>query len=297
MLRKCLWLARELFDFNLEMINEKIASKRMSFGKPIDYASLPRRVYEQAPCCFVLSTGRCGTKLLTKLMGLSKEIKCKHVPFPELIYFSKLAYETFEEDRKKFKFAINMARYELIQEAFLRKQTYVETNNRITFFAPFLTEIFKQAKFIHLVRHPADFVRSGINREWYKGRNIHDTGRIVPQHNKQIDWSEMTQIERIAWLWNETNQFIENFKLNLKDPDRILFVKAEDLFSRPETTQKVFSFLKLVSPPIKKITKIIRRSVNVQRNSYCSKYDQWKQQEKDQLSKYAGLFSKYNYNL
>jgi len=290
MLGKYLDVIQKLYKLNKNTI------RRMFLFKMIDdNAALPQLVHEQAQCCFVLSTGRCGTKLLTDLLDLSREIICEHQASPALAHFSKLAYEASHENGDKFELGIDMARYELIQNAFLRKQIYVETDNRIVFFAPFLTDLFKKAKFIHIVRHPADFVRSGIRRKWYKS-HVADVSRIVPI-NDHDSWVKMTQIEKIAWLWNETNQFIEDFKCNLKGADRVMFAKSEHLFSMPKTTLEIFEFLHAVPPPKKKIDRIIKHPVNVQRKGDFPQYDQWNAEQKEQLRKYATLSSRYGYDL
>ena len=285
----------QTYAANLNVTGQGVHNKGIVYRRDIDYTVLPQIVHEEARCCFALSTGRCGTKLLTNLLRLSKGIQSVHEPLPVLVYPSKLAYETSHEDREKFRLGIDMARYEFIENAFLRNQIYVETNNRLTFFAPFLAEVFKQSKFIHLVRHPGDFVRSGIRRMWYSGKHSYDTGRIVPTDNN-INWYRMTQIEKIAWLWNETNQFIEDFKLNLADANGIIFVKAEDLFSRTETAVKIFEFLQVEPPPEKQISEVIKRPVNVQKIGNFPKYDKWNPEWKEQLKRYATLFSKYDYN-
>jgi len=291
MLSKYLHFAKELYNLNVNVVRQKMVLSR----KNIDYAVLPQIVHEEARCCFVLSTGRCGTKLLTNLLGLSREITCEHSPSPELVYFSKLAYEASHENSDKFRLGIDMARYELIRDAFLRNKIYVETNCRITFFAPFLANVFKQAKFIHLVRHPGDVVRSGIRRKWYE-RHTADVGRIVPGDNLN-NWNRMTQIEKIGWLWNETNLFIEHFKSHLENTDKITFVKAEDLFSKAETSLKIFEYLQVEPPPDKKIGRKINHPVNVQREGDFPEYNQWDSEQKEQLKKYAILSSTYNYNL
>jgi len=265
----------------------------------IDYTNLPQVIHQEARCCFVLSTGRCGTKLLTNLLGLSRRIRSEHESLPILVYFSKLAYEASvntHEGSKESRLGIDMARYELIRDTFLRNQIYVETNNRLTFFAPSLAELFKKSRFIHLVRHPGDTVRSGIRRMWYTGRHSHDVGRIVPT-NGSINWDGMTQIEKIAWLWNETNQFIEDFILNLGDNNRVLYVKAEDLFSKTEAAKEIFRFLQVDPPADEQINAVIERPVNVQTIGNFPKYNDWNPEWKEQLKKYAVLSSKYNYSL
>jgi len=294
MISRYLRFVKKMYILNASTIKQTIRSKNINSRENINYTTLPKIVHEEARCCFVLSTGRCGTKLLTKLLGLSNKVICEHTPLPELVYFSKLAYEIGLEHKNEFQLGIDMARYELIRDAFLGNQIYVETNNRITFFAPFLAKVFKKAKFIHLVRHPGDFVRSGIRRKWYSGNQSHEAGRIVPKNI--LGWNRMTKIEKIAWLWNETNQFIEEFKADIGDTNRVMFVKAEDLFSKTEMPLEIFGFLKIEPPSKKKIINVINRPVNVQKKGEFPKYNEWNIEQKAQLRKYAILSSKYGYN-
>ena len=284
--------AKKLYKLNKDAIKQRLTFKSLD-----EYTNLPQLVHDQARCCFVLSTGRCGTAFLTNILELSKEVRCEHRPTPELIYPSRLAYDSSTIDNSKFEIGIDMARYELVESAFLRDQVYVETNNKITFFAPYLARVFKQSIFIHLVRHPADFVRSGILRKWYSGKDYHDVGRIVPTNGSFGNWDRMTQIEKIAWLWNETNQFVENFKASLGDPNRIMFAKAEDLFSGTEAVVRIFKLLQLEPLLEKKINRVMRRPVNAQRSGDFPKYQQWNSEQKAQLKKYAVLSAKYGYEL
>jgi predicted DCC family thiol-disulfide oxidoreductase YuxK len=107
----------------------------------------------------------------------------------------------------------------------------------------------------------------------------------------------MTQIEKIAWLWNETNQFVDDFKASLRDPNRIMFVKAEDLFSGTEAVVRIFKLLQLEPLLEKKINRVMRRPVNAQRSGDFPKYQQWSSEQKAQLKKYAVLSAKYGYEL
>ena len=59
-----------------------------------------------------------------------------------MIILAILAYESSYVDNAKFEIGIDMARYELVESAFLRNQVYVETNNKITFFASYLSKVF-----------------------------------------------------------------------------------------------------------------------------------------------------------
>ena len=244
--------------------------------------------------CFVLSTGRSGTLLLTKLLELSPQCAVAHSPRPELIRASKLAYEKVQSDPEMLREIFKSAREEMLLDALVHDQTFIETNNRITFFAPIIREVFPNAVFIHLVRHPGDFVRSGIRRQWYSEQHDHDVGRIVPtQGELKEKWEKLSQIEKIGWLWNETNQFIENVREATPEKD-FLFVKAEDLFTDALVTQSIFSFLQISAPSLKTIQKNLRPT-NVQKKGDYPKYVDWPDRDKELLHTIAPLMKKYGY--
>lgn len=258
---------------------------------------IPAHVMKQSSCCYVLSTGRCGTHLLTKLLSTNPRIDALHVPAPELLYQSKLTYLFGHEQPECYRIAAFHSRYELVKSSYLSGGIFVETNNRITFYAPFLAEIFKKACFIHLVRNPAHFVRSGLRRGYYC-HHSGDEGRIVPRPQDPIckHWGKLSQTEKISWLWNATNQYIEEFK-KIVGIDRVATIRAEDLFSNPEVTVELFQFIGTDSIPTKRIRRIISRPTNVQRAGNIPRYEDWPDSQKEQIKTYTPLANLYGYKL
>ncbi|MFC1568997.1 sulfotransferase [bacterium] len=245
--------------------------------------------------CFVLSTGRSGTLFLNRLLILSPDIMALHQPSPELIRASKQAYENIYNNPATFQETFKSAREELLLYAANRNKTYTETNNRITFFAPIIRDCFPNAVFIHLVRHPGDVVRSGIRRNWYSGKSSHDPGRIVPVSGEMIkEWDTVSLIGKIGWLWNETNQFIEDFKKQLPE-ENCLFIRAEDLFKDIEIAASVFPFIKVDPPSIKKIQKLMQRPANEQRKGQFPRYKDWSDEDQEILKRFCPLAQKYGY--
>ncbi|MBN1464396.1 sulfotransferase [candidate division KSB1 bacterium] len=269
------------------------AAQRLLPLKRISLAACEGEKWQNVRPCFVLSTGRSGTLLLTKLLSLSPHLAVAHQPRPELIRASKLAFERVQDSPEVFRETLKSAREELLLEALRHDQIFVETNNRITFFAPVIRDVFPHARFIHLVRHPGDFVRSGIRRGWYSDKHEHDIGRIVPTGQAQKLWDAWTPIEKIGWLWNETNQFIEEVKSALP-ADAFLFVKAEDLFADAEVTRNIFSFLGAPAPSLNTIRKNLRPE-NVQKKGDYPRYRDWPDEDKRLLFQIAPLMEKYGY--
>jgi hypothetical protein len=241
---------------------------------------------------FVLSTGRCGTKWLTELLRQDPRMWVNHSDYPELIRHSRLAYERCEKEPRVFQEIIRATRDGYILDAHNRSQTYVETNNRITFFAYAIQEVYPNARYIHLVRHPGDFVRSGVNRGWYHGGR-HDVGRI--RHCDSKKWKVMTNIEKIAWLWNETNQYIEDFFRTLESR-QFLQVKAEDMWTDSEATAEICEFAG-AEVGRQAITAMLDRRINRQRMGSMLPYQQWRHREKSELQQYILLDGAYGYRL
>jgi len=256
-----------------------------------DYQHLSSQIFNESNPVFVLSTGRCGTKLLTKLFEATKEGDVFHEPHPQMVYASRYVYEKMQLGIELRKSAFIGARYELLKDAFLKDKRYIETNNQISFFADAIYSIFPNSRFIHLVRHPGDFVRSGIRRKYYNGHD-YDDGRILL--NDVQKWESYSDIQKIGWLWNETNTIIENWK-NVIPKENIYNCKAEGLFSDPKFFQNICAFCELDSIQNNQIDKIIRKPENVQRKGQFPTYEDWTDNQKNELNVVAPLGFKYGY--
>ena len=250
-------LLKEWFEFNTKYWKAlKLRAKLHGHLKDSDV--LPEDVLAQAAPVFVLSTGRVGTMLLTRLFELEKGLHIEHEALPEMLYTGKLAYA----DPSNIEFtkgAFMAGRYEAIRDCQLQNLRYVETNNRLTFFAPAMAALFPNAKFIHLLRHPDSFVSSGIQRNWYTGKTITDEGRIAPAKDSGIE----RQQDKIAWLWNATNAFIDDFKEGA-GKDRTLTVRSEDLFSNAEEAERILNWLDFKADKTS-IQKVLNTPVNTSR--------------------------------
>jgi len=245
---------------------------------------------------FILSTGRCGTEYISKILALSEQVDVYHSPHPELIIASKFAYENIDTKHDIIKSIVESARIELIMESYSRNRFFIETNNKITFFAYALADIFPNSKFIHLVRHPGSFVRSGIRRNWYKNSDKQDLGRIIP-HDEKIDFNRFNDIQKISWLWEETNLFIENFKTKIDDDNRVLTIRAEDLFGNRTTINSIYDFIGCEYPKNKKIDPVLNKKINVQKNEDFPKYSDWSKNDKEFLINICSSAEKYDYRL
>jgi hypothetical protein len=248
------------------------------------------KVHQDYAPVFVLSTGRCGTKLLDEILNSHPSVKSFHNPKPELSYHSQKSFESIQKSEQQLTEGIDMARYELVRDTFVLGKQYVETNNRITFFAYQLAELFPKAKFIHLIREPKAFIKSGINRNWFESGKLSEESRLI---RPLEGWNAEDQIEKIWWLWNETNSFIDQFKSQL-DPERKLTILAEDMFSEAEIANQVYSFIGVSRVSNSEVMKFLSKKVN--RSSGNSKQLSIqlssKQLDSDMISKYYPTLKK-----
>jgi hypothetical protein len=245
-----------------------------------------------APCCFVLSTGRCGTAFLTEIFDRSARLSVHHTPKPELEYVSSLVHRQ-RPALEALELAVLAARFELLVAAYRSGVMYVETNNRISFFAPALARLLPNARFIHLVRHPADFVRSGMRRGYYADGVVQHQ-RLMPRSHPE--WSSWTELEKIAWEWNEINGFIEGFKGTAPE-SRVLTIRSEALFRNREAIISVLEFVGIADDAalVSKLTHERLKPVNEQRKGGFPKYEAWSDADKASLKRIATLASVYGY--
>jgi len=266
---------------------------------PQFWKNFPETVLEEATCAFVLSTGRCGTQLLTRVLRRCGNVDVNHHAelASELQFPSKVAFESAMSKGSGFELAALCSRFEPVQTSFLNNRVFVETNNRITFLAPSLEKVFKKSRFLHLVRNPSGFVRSGVNAGFYVG-SYYDTGRITPSTNSiKSDWDDYTQVKKVAWLWNATNQFIEDFKAEVA-PERFMTVRSEDLFRRTDVVGQVIRFLGGRPITEKAIQRLTSRKVNAgSSGGLPSKFEDWPHQEQQELRQTCLLAEKYGYPL
>lgn len=246
-------------------------------------------VHEKADPTFVLSTGRCGTKLLTEILIKTKGVDAIHSPAPEPMWHSNWAYQNHKTNPEQVRAAVDALRYEMIRTTYLVGRKYVETNNRITFFAHQLASLYPNAKFIHLYRKPMSFVNSGLGRNWYSNKIITDEGRLLPTEEHRSKWNSYSQVEKIAWLWNETNQFIEDFKASVPS-SRTMTVSAENFFKDPKYAREMLEFIGIESISDAYLARRIKRPVNKQKKRRRTSVSEDHKPEVVQLTPLAKLY-------
>ncbi len=271
----------------------------------IDQKSIDQMFDSYAPV-FVLSTGRSGSKFIHHILSKTDSIVSFHEPTPTLMYFSNFAFHN-QKKKELLKAIFLSARMELILDAFNKNVTYFESNQCLVFFASVINDVFPNARFIHIVRHPGDFTRSAIMKGWHVNDTIWESGRIRILECEK--WQKLHSIQKLAWVWKSTNEFINNFLYKLS-AERFLIIRFEDMVSQPEIIKKIFSFVGISETlqhdtitmfQKKKINEhkiSINEPPNMKKLAYFPKYQNWSSTDKQKLIKSIGkLHNNYNYNL
>lgn len=194
---------------------------------------------------FIVATGRSGTHFLAEVLGKDPFLLVNHLDdvgnsigdsFVFYVEWNKLPI-----DQSGF---IHHRRM-LIKDATSNGKVYVESNPYLAFSIETLNREFN-AKFIHIYRDPIKVINSHYVKGWYKSspqfvntdlalgyqydidKGNHSFGRIVPNGRDFERWSQLTQIGKIAWMWNVTN--IEILKqLDTIDAKNFLRFPVEDI--------------------------------------------------------------------
>jgi len=222
----------------------------------------------------------------------------------ELIEQGRVAYEIYKQVGFNDDIFNNLlsqiflaAREDLLYKTYLHNKLYIETNNRITFLAPAIKYLIPNAKFVHLYRHPGEFIRSGIRRGYYKSNSEHELGRLVPQKgDKYFDsWESFDDIQRIAWLWNETNSFIEKYLQSIDTRDYLQF-NFNNLTI--DNINKLLKFINIDDISEATIKDFIVKPINVQNTGTFPSYNEWKKEDKEKVIEiYGELSQKYGFEL
>lgn len=289
-------VTREYFLNSYDFLKRKY--KRQHAIKDIEnFENFPEIMLQNLRALFVLSTGRCGTDFLNHVLKKFEPLDVHHEGDSKFAIASRYLYDhSHEISQRGGELAFLAGRHHALQDAYLFNKIYIETNNRLTFFAPFILSVLPHVRFIHLVRHPGEFVRSGMRRGYYTAHSIADYTKIRPKDTDEAQgkWAKYSRVEKISWLWYRTNKFIE--KIKLMHPEKVLFIKSEQLFNDTEQTVSLISeFAGFDAGPDIEINVGPK---NMQRAGHYPHYQNWSNVDKNAMKTITGeLAAKYNYHL
>ncbi|MFW6265994.1 MAG: sulfotransferase domain-containing protein [Halanaerobiales bacterium] len=248
--------------------------------------------------CFIISTGRTGTKFLAKFFNCFDNTISLHEPNPD---FLKLAIDFVRSkvNREEAADKIDLFRRPLAGEVRRRRaKVYIESNNRLFSLIGPLSDVFKNFKTIHIVRDGRDYVRSGMSREWYTPGD--DEPRLkasfFPDDPYYQNWSGLSRFEKICWRWQKKDGFIYQA---LKDRKNAITIKFEDIFKDVDHTglYKMVDFLGLSQSRTEKlIDNMIDKKINTNKSYQIPKWPNWGESKRRKFHKIAGNHMKKYYD-
>lgn len=242
---------------------------------------------------FFLSTGRCGTTLISKILECSEELTVVHNPLISLEYSSSraLSVPLSIDQKKEVIYATRVENY--FVEAYQKQRIYVETNNRITTFCDVLYNLIPNSLFVHIIRDPKDFCSNGMNRQYYASDRFDQYQRLFDHEEIR---NSKSQLEKIVKEWNIINDFIENFK-SRDSAKRIYTIKFEDMISSSNILNNLWEKLNINSQVLSLKTENLLKNKHNKSPESIVRFDQWDDTEKDIFYKSIdqNLISKYGY--
>ncbi|MBW1915677.1 MAG: sulfotransferase [Deltaproteobacteria bacterium] len=236
---------------------------------------------------FFVSTGRTGTDFFSTLFNdIIKNSWSLHEPKPA---FRKRGHELMSRDHTLYeKYYFSLPRK--FRHRRHAEKWYVETNYHLFAAIPLIRDAFPDALVFHIVRDGRDVVTSWLNRFRYI-TNDHMTPFHVPGDTAQARWDKWNPLQKLSWYWKTVNLRAKN-----TEPDMIL--RFEDLFIR--NRDLIFDILKRfdkIEYDTEQIKGTLNKRINLNKNDFFPKYDEWPRLWKDQFWEIAGQeMEAFNYS-
>ncbi len=257
---------------------------------------------------FVVSTGRAGSTMLARVLAIHPGIFALHEPHPHL-RTEAFAKWSRPERKRLIERKIHRKRKDIIQQVLINRLVYVESSNYASNLIEELYELF-DARFIHLYRNGRDFVRSGLQRDWYRKESVasHIKSWIRRKYLVNIGKTALdnllshpdtlkTRLEKISWLWVEINKTIlRNFSA-LPD-DRKFSLALESIDSNRLIELHKFIDVDIDAGILDEMLTIAGSKPNKTRKFSIPEHTGWSDRQKERFNEIAGeMMHKLGYSI
>ncbi len=257
---------------------------------------------------FIVSTGRAGSTMLARVLAIHHEVLALHEPHPHLRTEAFVRWSTPGRAGQIVR-KIRKKRKDLIEQTLINHLIYVESSNYASHLIDELYSLF-DARFIHLYRDGRDFVRSGLQRDWYRDeplksrikswirrRYLVDVGRSALDNLLSPPRSLKTRFEKIAWLWVETNRSILRSFSRLPD-DHKLSLSLESLDGDRLAEIHRFIGADVEQGILKEMLSVAAGRPNKTQSFNVPEYADWSDWERKRFDEIAGgMMSRLGYDL
>lgn len=176
---------------------------------------------------FLITPGRSGTKSLVDFCKRNTPFYSVHAPTPWLASIG-FAYHQGAITPDAARYAFYSAREKYLKDSYERNLVFFDGDCKNLPVSLEIARLLPNSKFLHLVRNPRSFIKSGLARGYYKEKPCEMWGHLLPNQTCEKT-RPVSQIEKIAYFWNEANNIAEYVKAEL-GASRVLTLRAEDMF-------------------------------------------------------------------
>lgn len=268
---------------------ERLNKKNLYGGKNGEVIDVNRfySSYVEIPdnkICFVLGTGRCGSKSIANNLNKHKDIYAKHEDIKQFIRLST-EYAHGEKNVREVKNEV-LSIFESKTLKNYQNELILHSDQRLWNMVPILKELFPKAKFIHLIRDGRDTVRSMYARNWFVDNeleiNKHEWAeyRLNGYLAGDVDeekWKNWGAFERCCWYWSYINESISK---ELLTQQKSYLIKLENI------DDNLSDFLEFLDVDKHNFN---FDKYNAVKKSNLKKYQfQWTEKEEEKFQKIAG---------
>jgi hypothetical protein len=256
---------------------------------------------------FVVSTGRAGSKMIAEAMRVHPQVVALHEPLPRP-GLHREAYWAWSgrADARWLRTRLERKRRTLVEQILANGFVYLESAHYCSHLIGPLRDLFPGAKFVFLHRDGREFVRSGLERSWYRGKEesalahlvkfardrlLLDLGNVGWDHRLSPPKQLRTRAERIAWLWAEINRSIEKGLAGVPQQDQFRLPLAELSI---DSLRALTEFMGIDGDPriLSKMMAVAAERPNKTRSRSVPPFEQWTRQEQLQFFRIAGPMMK-----
>jgi len=209
---------------------------------------------------FLVTPGRSGTKSLIDYVRRNGSLCAVHAPKPCLATLGSLFWKD-KVDRTAVQWSYFTARERYLYESYRRGIAFLDGDCKNLPLLPVLSEIYPSSKFVHVVRNPLAFVKSGLNRGYFVDKDPVFWGHLYFEKENRYAKNFDDQVKMIAEFWEISNKIASNLheKLGAK---RFVTLKSEDMFRNSGEIENAFNKIgfKLSEFPINKALPRLNKS-------------------------------------
>lgn len=177
---------------------------------------------------FLITPGRSGTKSLVDFCKSNTSLYSVHAPTPWLASVG-FSFHQGSITPDAARYAFYSAREKYLKDSYERDLVFFDGDCKNLPISLEIARLMPNSKFVHLVRDPRAFIKSGLARGYYQDKPCAMWGHLLPNKNYEFS-NPVSQVEKIAYFWNEANNIAEQAKAEL-GAARVLTIRAEDMFN------------------------------------------------------------------